>query len=110
MMEPDAFMLWKKAPFFVEIQRSVYSDKVIKEKIERYEEYYMSNEWQQEPWQPQNKKVFPAVIMVTDTRYKIDGPYIHFVQVQNIDQVVNTFEPKNAGVRMADAIQLISSH
>lgn len=41
--DPDAFMLWKKSPFFVEIQRSVYSDKVMKEKINRYEQYFISN-------------------------------------------------------------------
>jgi hypothetical protein len=43
-MEPDAFMRWKKGPFFVEIQRSVYSDKVMQEKVGRYEAYFMSNE------------------------------------------------------------------
>ncbi|MCM3405932.1 replication-relaxation family protein [Cytobacillus oceanisediminis] len=93
-MEPDAFMIWKKAPFFVEIQRSIYSEKVMNEKIQRYEAYYMSNEWQQEPWQPQNKKVFPAVIVITDTRYKIESPYIKFYQVPNIDLLINMFEPK----------------
>ncbi len=56
-MEPDAFMIWKRAPFFVEIQRSVYSARVMDEKVKRYEEYFFSNEWQQEAWQPQNKKV-----------------------------------------------------
>jgi hypothetical protein len=43
-MEPDASMRWKKGPFFVEIQRSVYSDKVMQEKVGRYEAYFMSNE------------------------------------------------------------------
>jgi hypothetical protein len=93
-MEPDVFMIWKKAPFFVEIQRSVYSDKVMKEKIKRYEDYYFSNEWQNETWQPPTKKVFPAVIMITDTRYRIENPYTPFYQVQHIDQLVHMFEPK----------------
>jgi hypothetical protein len=93
-MEPDAFMIWKKSPFFVEVQRSVYSDKVMKEKVARYESYYMSNEWQQESWQPQNKKVFPAVFMITDTRYNIESSYVPFFQVQSIEQLVNMFEPK----------------
>jgi hypothetical protein len=64
------------------------------EKVKRYEDYFFSNEWQQESWQPQNKKVFPAVIMITDTRYKIDSPYIKFYQVPDIDQLVHMFEPK----------------
>jgi hypothetical protein len=93
-MEPDAFMIWKKAPFFVEIQRSVYSEKVMNEKIQRYEAYFLSNEWQHEPWQPENKKVFPVVIVITDTRYKMDSPYVKFIQVQNIGQLVKLYEPK----------------
>jgi hypothetical protein len=93
-MEPDAFMLWKRGPFFVEIQRSVYSDKVMKEKVSRYEQYFISNEWQQEPWQPENKKVFPTVLMLTDTRYTIESSYVRFIQVQNIEQLVKLFTPK----------------
>lgn len=99
-MEPDAFMIWKKAPFFVEIQRSIYSEKVMNEKISRYESYFMSNEWQQESWQPVNKKVFPAVIVITNTRYKIESPYIKFYQVPNIGQLVNMFEPKQEGIKI----------
>lgn len=92
-MEPDAFMIWKRGPFFVEIQRSVYSQKVMKEKIQRYEAYFASNEWQQEPWQPSSRKVFPTVLMLTDTRYSIESENIKFVQVQNIEQLLNLFSP-----------------
>lgn len=92
-MEPDAFIIWKNAPFFVEIQRSIYSDKVMQEKVKRYEEYFISNEWQQEAWQPQSKKVFPVVLMITDTRYKIDSPYIRFIQIPHIEQLIDTSEP-----------------
>lgn len=93
-MEPDAFMIWKRGPFFVEIQRSVYSDKVMKEKVSRYESYYLSNEWKQESWQPANVKVFPTVLMLTDTRYNIESPYVRFIQVQTIEQLVNLVSPK----------------
>jgi len=93
-MEPDAFMIWKRAPFFVEIQRSVYSDKVMKEKVSRYEQYYMSNEWLQESWQPGNKKVFPTILMLTDTRYNIESSYVRFIQVQSIESLIDMFEPK----------------
>jgi len=93
-MEPDAFMIFKKGVFFVEIQRNIYSEKVMNEKVKRYEAYYFSNEWQNEPWQPVSRKVFPPVILVTDTRYNIESPYIRFIQVQNIEQLLNTFEPK----------------
>lgn len=86
-MEPDAFMIWKRAPFFVEIQRSIYSEKVMNEKFMRYVSYYMSNEWQQEPWQPANKRVFPKIILITDTRYNLPHHSgVQFFQVQNIQR------------------------
>lgn len=89
-MEPDAFMIWKRAPFFVEIQRSIYSEKVMNDKFMRYVSYYMSNEWQQEPWQPVNKKVFPKIILITDTRYNLPHHSgVQFFQVQNIQQFLN---------------------
>jgi hypothetical protein len=99
-MEPDAFMIWKRGPFFVEIQRSVYSDKVMKEKVSRYEQYYLSNEWQQEPWQPENKKVFPIVLMLTDSRYSIESPYVRFIQLQNIDQLVSPLTQKTDKIEL----------
>jgi hypothetical protein len=96
-MEPDIFMIWKRAPFFVEIQRSVYSHKVMKEKVDRYEAYRLSREWQHEPWQPEEQKVFPKVIVITDTRYNIESPFVKFIQVQNISQLVamSTEKPKS---------------
>ncbi|MEK4951970.1 replication-relaxation family protein [Bacillus sp. FSL W8-1127] len=100
-MEPDAFMIWKRAPFFVEIQRSIYSARVMDEKVKRYEEYFFSNEWQQEAWQPQNKKVFPAVIIITDTRYNIESSYIRFFQVANISELVSMFESKNQNIKIS---------
>ncbi|MBK5483012.1 replication-relaxation family protein [Peribacillus sp. TH16] len=86
-MEPDAFMIWKRAPFFVEIQRSIYSEKVMNEKFRRYVSYYMSNEWQYEPWQPEGKKVFPKIILIADHRYNLPiHSGVQFFQVQDIKQ------------------------
>lgn len=93
-MEPDIFMIFRRTPFFVEIQRSVYSQKVMKEKVDRYENYYTAKEWENEPWQPLNKKVFPRVLIITDTRYHIEKSSILFLQVQDIDQLINITQPK----------------
>jgi hypothetical protein len=101
-MEPDIFMIWKRAPFFVEIQRSVYSKRVMNDKVQRYESYFLSNEWKQEPWQPQERKVFPTVLIVSDTRYNIESPNVKFIQVQNIEQLLNmTKKPvKKEGIQV----------
>ena len=103
-MEPDAFMIWKRAPFFVEIQCSVYSEKVMNGKFMRYVSYCMSNEWQQEPWQPVDKKVFPKIILITSTRYNLPHhSAVRFFQIQDIKQLLTltskTREIKNAPLK-----------
>lgn len=92
-MEPDGFMIWRRAPFFVEIQRSVYSKKVMDEKVKRYEEYYFSDEWKNETWQPEQKKIFPTVIMMTETKYKIDSQYVRFIQVNDLNDLMRPPAP-----------------
>jgi len=87
-MEPDVFMIWKRTPFFVEIQRTIFSDKVMSEKIKRYENYYFSNDWQKEYWQPESRRVFPLVLVLTETRYKINSSYVRFVQITKIDELI----------------------
>ena len=58
-MEPDIFTIWRKAPFFIEVQKSIYSKAVMQEKIKRYEMYFCGMKWQEESWQPSNKKYSP---------------------------------------------------
>ncbi|MGQ0421421.1 replication-relaxation family protein, partial [Bacillus sp. HC-Mk] len=73
-MEPDIFTIWRQSPFFIEVQNSVYSKKVMQEKVNRYEFYFHSLEWQQEPWQPKKSKYFPSLLIITDTQYDIYSP------------------------------------
>lgn len=87
-MEPDVFMIFQKAPFFVEIQKSIYSKQVMQKKMERYERYFASGEWQREPWQPRgDKKYFPHVWIITDTRYDIDSKRFQIIQSKNVGEL-----------------------
>lgn len=69
--EPDVFMIWKGAPWHIEIQRTQYSDKQIKEKIQRYDHYYLSNEWQGESWQRPDRKMFPYLWITGVGKYNL---------------------------------------
>lgn len=69
-VEPDVFMIFNKAPFFVEIQRSIYTKKVMDAKMQRYKEYYESGEWTNLSWQGK-EKYFPFILIITDHRYQI---------------------------------------
>ncbi|WP_160044728.1 replication-relaxation family protein [Paenibacillus sp. USDA918EY] len=74
--EPDAFVIWKGAPWYVEIQRTHYTERVMAEKLNRYEKYFLSGAWEKEAWQPASKKVFPYLWIVGAGRYKVEGrPY-----------------------------------
>ncbi|WP_019244549.1 MULTISPECIES: replication-relaxation family protein [Bacillus] len=106
-MEPDAFMIWKNAPFFLEIQRSIYSKKVMDAKFERYMSYYMNGEWKNEAWQPKERKVFPRVLIITDTRYEIPTyPNIHFFQAQNISQFVTITQKRVRDQENSDKLNI----
>lgn len=86
--EPDIFMLWKGAPLFVEIQRSFYSDKVMKDKMARYERYYHDEQWKLEAWQPEDKKVFPRVWIVSESRYNIEATF-KVAQTSDVEGLLN---------------------
>lgn len=89
-MEPDIFMIWQGAPFFVEIQCSVYSSKVMKAKLERYEKYVLSDEWKKETWQPKNKKIFPYIWIITDTFYNIEHKQMKIFQTKNVSDFLQS--------------------
>lgn len=106
-MEPDAFMIWKRSPFFVEIQRSIYSERIMNEKFKRYVSYYLGNEWMQESWQPAEKKIFPKVILISDTKYTLPRhDAVNFFQVRDINQFLTfagrTRSVNTAAIKMGD--------
>jgi hypothetical protein len=85
-MEPDVFMIWKAAPFFVEIQKTTYSDRQMKEKMARYESYFYSDEWKLEAWQPRDKKYFPNVWIIGEAQYRFDKKPFRIIQTKNVEE------------------------
>jgi hypothetical protein len=64
--EPDIFCQYRKTNFFVEVQRTVYSEKLMNEKLDRYVDLYNSGNM---------VAPFPHVLIISDQRYAIDGKY-----------------------------------
>lgn len=62
-VEPDIFLKYRNTDFFIEVQRTVYSEKVMNEKIDRYVNLYHENMFDR----------FPHVLIISDTHYKIDN-------------------------------------
>ncbi|AIC95421.1 replication-relaxation family protein [Shouchella lehensis] len=87
-VEPDVFCIWRKAPFYIEVQRTLYSDKVFKQKVQRYEDYYDSREWQSASWQPKGRDpIFPHVWVIGEGKYNTNG--VPFKMMQTRDAVLN---------------------
>lgn len=85
--EPDVFMIWKGNPFFVEIQRSNYTEKIMADKFKRYEHYYLTDKWHSLPWQPKEKApIFPRLWVLSDSLYSIVTPY-RLYQTKTVDEI-----------------------
>ncbi|HDX9614327.1 TPA: replication-relaxation family protein [Bacillus toyonensis] len=93
-MEPDAFTIWRRSPFFIEVQKSVYSKKIMQDKINRYELYFHSQEWHNESWQPKESKFFPSILIITDKQYDISSPNLRIFQASSISNFMESLATK----------------
>lgn len=93
LVEPDIFCIfvseYGKTPFFIEVQNSVYSEKMMQEKLKRYAALYESGIIHREPWQD-SKPIFPYILILTESRYALDENYPFRVwQAQSFSQFLN---------------------
>src|SRR5690606_412383 len=65
-VEPDVYCIYRKTRFFIEVQNTLYSEKVMKEKMERYVELFDSRVIDGK---------FPHVLIISDQRYALDSDY-----------------------------------
>ncbi|MGH1276953.1 replication-relaxation family protein [Bacillus cereus] len=93
-MEPDAFTIWRRSPFFIEVQKSVYSKKIMQDKINRYELYFHSQEWHNESWQPTGSKFFPSILIITDKQYDINSSNLRIFQASSISDFMDSLAVK----------------
>ncbi|KAB2337674.1 hypothetical protein F7731_08765 [Cytobacillus depressus] len=100
IVEPDVFCQYRKTNFFIEVQRTVYSDKLMNEKLDRYIDLYNSGIM---------AAPFPHVLILSDQRYGIDGEYpFQVFQAETFTQFINGLkkeEPapikiKSAGLKL----------
>ena len=91
-VEPDVFSIALRTPFFMEVQNTIYSDKLMKEKMDRYEKFYESGIITKEPWQPKGKEpILPCVIIITQHRYAISNNYsFEIFQAESFSQFLES--------------------
>jgi hypothetical protein len=91
-VEPDLFMIWNNAPFFVEVQLSnYYSKNYMEKKLERYKEYYDQGNWRGLPWQQEKKKFFPYVLIICDHTYNVQKPPLKIFQAKSMTDFVSRY-------------------
>lgn len=98
--EPDIFCIFRnennrRAFFFIEVQKSIYSEKQMKDKMDRYLDLFDSKVIENEVWQPENKKIFPHVLILSEQHYAIEGSYpFRIMQAQSFGQFQQMIKPK----------------
>lgn len=89
LAEPDIFTTIRGTLFFIEVQRNLYSQKVMDEKIKRYEALSYSDEF----------KKFPFIIMISDTRYEINSDVVTVFQVASIHEFMDNIKQRKTRVK-----------
>lgn len=89
------FTIWRRSPFFIEVQKSVYSKKLMQDTINRYELYFHNQEWHNEYWQPKASKFFPSILIITDKHYDVQSPYFRIFQANSIESFMNNLTVKS---------------
>jgi hypothetical protein len=88
--EPDIFAHFRRTPFFIEVQKTIYSVKQMQEKLERYVLLYESGIID---------KPFPHVLILSDQRYAIDENYPFKVfQSESFTEFMNSLRSEPAPV------------
>jgi hypothetical protein len=99
MAEPDIFCIFRRTPFFIEVQKTIYSEKQMNDKLNRYVDLFESGVVYKEPWQSQDKKIFPHVLIVSEQRYAIDGDYsFKIIQAQSFSQFIQSLQQSKTQV------------
>jgi hypothetical protein len=87
-IEVDAEVVWGNAPFYLEVQRSIYSEKIMQEKIDRYFAWYHEGKWAESPYQNPERAIFPSILMITQTKYALDTYGMKLIQISSIDDLM----------------------
>jgi hypothetical protein len=106
--EPDIFCIYRKTPFFIEVQKSIYSEKQMTDKLNRYQDIFESDLLNQEEWQRSEKKIFPHLLILSDQRYAVDQYPFKIFQSTTFTQFINSLSmprslntaPPSSGIKI----------
>lgn len=102
--EPDIFCRYRETNFFIEVQRTVYSEKQMQEKMDRYLELYNSGIMAQP---------FPRIVILTDTNYALGDYPFSIYQAESFTAYYESFkqdpQPVKTGIKYEPKIKIVSN-
>lgn len=97
-VEPDIFLSFRKTGFFIEVQKSIYSDKQMREKLDRFEALYHGGVM---------PNPFPHVLILSDQRYALDGAYpFKIFQATSFTEFIQSLKQNVAPVEPSSGIKI----
>ena len=109
-IEPDLFCIFKGSPFWIEIQRTQYSEQKMQDKVRLYEEFFFSDEWKTLHWQPEDRAaVFPSILLITPVRYVASSDHIRIIQIASIHELMEKYKGSGKQQRDTKPIKSASS-
>lgn len=92
-VRPDAYTIWRKTVWFIEVQCSHYTHKTMSEKMSRYQTYFNSGEWKSLQFQKENSP-FPFVWIIGEHQYKIKMDGIRVFQSKSVEDFLMRYVEK----------------
>lgn len=90
--EPDIFCHYRKTNFFIEVQRTIYSEKLMSEKFDRYVDLFNSGIF---------TNPFPHILILSEQRYALDGKYpFKIFQAETFTQFLNKLKSESETKRV----------
>lgn len=84
LAEPDAYTRVNGARFFIEVQRNEYSQRVMDDKIKRYEALYYEAKGQ-----------LPFIVMISNIRYEINSDFVTVFQVDSMHEFMERIKERD---------------
>lgn len=103
-VRPDLFCRWKGNLWAVECQNSQFSDKQMTDKIKRYESLYLSGRYAELPFQQDDKKVMPIILIVGEgVPYSLESKHVRILQAKTIDEFMKQFEREQQPIKAVES-------
>ena len=65
-------------------------------KIDRYEAFYDSGDWRNLDWQPNVNKVFPYILLISRTKYRMETNNVKLHQFKDIAEFLRSVAKSTA--------------